>query len=436
MSASQKLQGFAVSTKSCLFLSAPAFPIGRNVGPESSTQLSPQRGSQSVGPTGKVPLRKRLSALQLLKRPSSEDDEDVSSPELERKTTLLLSHTKTLSKLKKGGISKNQSERLMELLQEIVSADKQCEHHSSTPCHAGSNRTRAAMLRARTKVPYYSGYILLCGKLWKKMWADLTEESLCIYSCQEKKKLRREVLIEEIVCINHQDKNSSKNGQQHCFQIRLASQSQVCLCAYSLAENAKWILALDGMKTRSILTTCEKFSLLRSMNFTDVKGGSAKFKDEEEWTYNGMTGEIVVSGGLEWEGTKIDVRYTWNGQTLVATKVDVEGSSEEIEELTEVLRSGFGSGMWDGMTLKWYLEGGTNMLLQDFSLLTPHYDYLWNPQEREFINEQCPEMGWKFSRHFLASKSDHGHWIVEGAIPEPVVMGLQMMRYSRMVGAP
>jgi len=26
------------------------------------------------------------------------------------------------------------------------------------------------------------------------------------------------------------------------------------------------------------------------MNFTDVKGGSAKFKDEEEWTYNGMTG--------------------------------------------------------------------------------------------------------------------------------------------------
>ena len=41
---------------------------------------------------------------------------------------------------------------------------------------------------------------------------------------------------------------------------------------------------------------------------------------------------------------------------------------------------------------------------------------------REYLNvEEGEAKSWKWSRHFLASKSGKGSaWLVEGAIPEPV----------------
>jgi hypothetical protein len=90
------------------------------------------------------------------------------------------------------------------------------------------------------------------------------------------------------------------------------------------------------------------------------------------------------------------------------------------------------TGVWDGVTLIWHRDGGANMRLQDFSLMQADFTYLWDEQEREFVNDESVDRHWKFSRHFLASKSNHGHWIIEGDIPEPVVMGLQLMRYTRL----
>jgi hypothetical protein len=67
-------------------------------------------------------------------------------------------------------------------------------------------------------------------------------------------------MIGEIVCIGRQDK-VAKEGQQDYIELSLVCESQLCLAAPTPADNIKWILAIDGMKDRSILTTAQKVPL-------------------------------------------------------------------------------------------------------------------------------------------------------------------------------
>jgi hypothetical protein len=178
-------------------------------------------------------------------------------------------------------------------------------------------------------------------------------------------KLYREVMIGEVVCISHQDK-VAKEGQHDYFELSLVCETQLYVAAPSSAENIKWVLSIDGMKDRSILTTAIKvpntplthahaphaqlltcvcagqLSLLRARHFVGVRGGSIKSSDDEEWIYNGKTGELSILGGLRWAGRKLEVAYAWNGQTLVPTRVAVDG--DDTEEAQRTRESGFGSG--------------------------------------------------------------------------------------------
>jgi hypothetical protein len=47
--------------------------------------------------------------------------------------------------------------------------------------------------------------------------------------------------------------------------------------------------------------------------------------------------------------------------------------------------------------------------------------YQWHPVAREYRTDRA-EDNWKWTRHFLASTSGQGEWIMEGEIPEVVVM--------------
>lgn len=47
--------------------------------------------------------------------------------------------------------------------------------------------------------------------------------------------------------------------------------------------------------------------------------------------------------------------------------------------------------------------------------------YQWHPVAREYRTEKEAD-NWKWTRHFLASTSGRGEWIMEGEIPEIVVM--------------
>lgn len=169
---------------------------------------------------------------------------------------------------------------------------------------------------------------------------------------------------------------------------------------------------------------------------------------------------MSIPGGLWHNGRSWAVSYSWNGQTLVpsgvtvisrpeariATSAEGDGSDSELTSdhhdagVAHLQHSGFGSGarceddgclclesaeggmdagIWDGVTMMWVCTAiSPRMELQDFSLLHADYIYLWDEQEREFVDGKSSQsMHWKFSRNFLASKSNHGHWTIEGDIP-------------------
>lgn len=382
--------------------------------------LSVDGGDHSSGSSGEsvesVPL-------------TSEDPEEA-----ERRRQQYIQRDKTINKLTKGaGISKNRADRFKDLLREMQLDGDASAFAGGIVALAIAKKSRVERLRGAgaQQRPYHAGPMMLFSKSWKKMWCTVSEHGLKLYPTAKCDKLAREVMIGEIVCIGHQDK-VAKEGQQDYIELSLVCESQLCLAAPTPADNIKWILAIDGMKDRSILTTAQKLSLLRARHFIGVRGGSIKSADDEEWIYNGKTGELSILDGLLWEGRKVEVSYTWNGQTLVPTRVAADGTFADETEAQRIRQSGFGSGVWDGVTLIWHRDGGANMRLQDFSLMQADFTYLWDEQEREFVNDESVDRHWKFSRHFLASKSNHGHWIVEGDIPEPVVMGLQLMRYTRL----
>jgi hypothetical protein len=53
------------------------------------------------------------------------------------------------------------------------------------------------------------------------------------------------------------------------------------------------------------------------------------------------------------------------------------------------------------------------------------------PEAREYksLLPVDESLDWKWTRHFLASKAQSSEWIMEGVVPEPIVMLVQQRRY-------
>jgi len=110
-------------------------------------------------------------------------------------------------------------------------------------------------------------------------------------------------------------------------------------------------------------------------------------------------------------GVEPPLAYRWDGEMLIG-----------IDEVS----TSFGSGKWNGVSMVWFDEAANGLIGN------PSMRYHWNEQDREYTSEQEAAQVWKWTRHFLASKFGAGEWIVEGDVPEPVVMFLQLMRTSRL----
>ena len=61
--------------------------------------------------------------------------------------------------------------------------------------------------------------------------------------------------------------------------------------------------------------------------------------------------------------------------------------------------------------------------------------FSWNPTTLRYRIDRDTEdvHTWQWTRHFLKRVNGDGEWIVEGSIPEPIVMFLQIMRHIRRV---
>ena len=110
-------------------------------------------------------------------------------------------------------------------------------------------------------------------------------------------------------------------------------------------------------------------------------------------------------------GVSPNLKYRWDGEMLIG--------------VDDVSRS-LGSGKWNGISLIWFDESNNGMIT------TPVVRFDWSQADREYTSALDESQVWKWTRHFLASKFGAGEWIVEGDIPNPVVMFLQMIRTCRL----
>jgi hypothetical protein len=58
---------------------------------------------------------------------------------------------------------------------------------------------------------------------------------------------------------------------------------------------------------------------------------------------------------------------------------------------------------------------------------------VYNEVDREYEALDAASMAktWVWSRHFLANKNGDGEWIMEGDVPEPIVMFVNLITFVR-----
>lgn len=182
-----------------------------------------------------------------------------------------------------------------------------------------------------------------------------------------------------------------------------------------------WALGMDGLRNQNIPLLSEengccidksvKMLLLRSIYKSGYKGGIVKSGDED-WQYNSEGSVHCIVGALR-------LNYTWTGEFLQPSV-----GSKAIN---------MGTGKWDGVNLYWFAPAGPqngikNTLGEFYHSREPSSHYIYDEKDGEYISDDGRKE-WKWSRHFLASKESEREWIVEGDIPQPVIMLLQLMRY-------
>lgn len=190
-----------------------------------------------------------------------------------------------------------------------------------------------------------------------------------------------------------------------------AQERVMALMGEDCVETALWMLALGGLAQRNLsvpadspLDEQEQRELLRYVHLEGYKGGILKMSREEEWHY--WPKGLVKSD----RGVDPPLTYSWDGESFTPV---LRGEEEE----------SYGWGRWNGVWMEWHAPGTSSSVP---AVLT----YQWHPVAREYRTERADD-NWKWTRHFLASTSGQGEWIMEGEIPEVVVMMLQMLVYAR-----
>lgn len=184
---------------------------------------------------------------------------------------------------------------------------------------------------------------------------------------------------------------------------------------------AQWVLGIDGLKYQdkpllSLKNACcldnsTKLILLRMLYKDSYKGAVLK---------NGVDDWYYTDDGLVVNGNESDpIKYNWTGEILHPALSD---NSKNL-----------GTGRWDGANLWWFpasdaVNGVKNPSGNFYHAQAPSQHYIYNANEREYLCGDS-DFDWKWTRHFLASKGGDKEWIIEGFVPDPVVMLLQMLCY-------
>jgi len=268
------------------------------------------------------------------------------------------------------------------------------------------------------------------GKRWNKRYALLYTHAIKLYKTEDAVEPLQLIILENIKNISYDEykydimdfirkKSNTLTMPFILTFVQGEKKYQMSVRASSPEEIAQWILAIDGLKYQdkpllslenaSCLDTSTKYLLLRMLHKDPYRGAMLKH-GEDEWQYS----EGIISRTVG----EPEIRYSWTGETL-APCVDSPIN--------------YGTGKWDGVNLYWFPPcapgAGVPTKSGEFYFSpNPSYHYLYNSTEKDYLCGN-PDMDWKWSRHFLASKGSDKEWILEGVVPEPMVFLLQLMRY-------
>lgn len=247
------------------------------------------------------------------------------------------------------------------------------------------------------------------GKIWKTHFWVLDGKNLICYPEQGAQIPLKKYPLADLRSIVSKPGKDGKEDYSSVVMM-LKSDRKLPLMAMETETLLTWLLAIDSVQSylqieESILNPLSKHRLLSAKWKEGFRGGEISSSYDEEWTYTAQ-GLLTSSVGVD-----PPLSYRWDGEMLIG-----------VDDVSTQL----GSGKWNGLSLVWFDEAANGML----SL--PSVRFTWQEEDREYHDDAAAAQVWKWTRHFLASKFGAGEWIVEGSVPEPVVMLLQMMRTSRL----
>jgi len=235
------------------------------------------------------------------------------------------------------------------------------------------------------------------SKKAKTRFLILSKAGLTYYKNQKSETPKGQVTLGLILHIS-----TEKNPKfDFCFSISTSGFKWI-LAARSQEEMANWICAIDSLGQKNFGTQMlplQKRDLLQVLYKTPFKGGKIKCSVmyDEEWEYlpSGSVKNIKGAEGAE---------FFWNGDSF-------NNQNEKFP---------FGNGIWNGVWIQWNVPKQTTVFMK----------YYWNPATQTFFEakKNKASLNWKWAANSLVRKKG-GLWTVEGEVPFPVVMFLQLLRY-------
>lgn len=274
----------------------------------------------------------------------------------------------------------------------------------------------------------------LFSSSFKPRWIILDDKKLHIFKNEQTATVYKELPLDAITGIY-----GAKLGKfEFGFHISCEDGTVLNVAASDKQAMAAWMLAIDGSKHNfsfnSSMHPAEKLGLLKYYYFETNKGGYAKsnhqhqsdsntenkenWEGQQDWSYF-KEGSLSLTEGEERNG----ISFKWTGETLHAHKKLPNGE----------ISSSLLTARWNGITLAYYFLPSTLQRItakQPIFIPTPVVTYSWYEHDREYRPIEGSKVPtYKWTRHFLVEKSAPagvGEWIVEGEIPEPLVMVLQL----------
>eukprot|EP01094_Clydonella_sp_ATCC50884_P012719 TRINITY_DN23017_c0_g1_i1.p1 TRINITY_DN23017_c0_g1~~TRINITY_DN23017_c0_g1_i1.p1 ORF type:complete len:587 (-),score=180.72 TRINITY_DN23017_c0_g1_i1:364-1860(-) len=243
---------------------------------------------------------------------------------------------------------------------------------------------------------------------WKQRWFVLNEEKLEIYKDNSLTALLSDIPLVVLTKIDPivQLKAKDKKGVATAITI-MSGELRLTVGFDDEREKSHWCVAINGLRAKNYKPCIDKVEnhvLLNTLYMAGYKGGNVKGADEEEWSYRGNGVLRYAEGEESLEGHV----FQWDGERLKSKCAETTAN-----------------GQWTGVMLHWFEDEESNK---------PVLSYQWHGDIREYHSSDGDQQKtWKWTRHFLARKEGRGEWIMEGNVPEPVVMLLQLMKEWRCI---